>query len=1054
MMNQSGENDVRATAEAWFSALQRGDGASALALLDEHVVWSNTIPEPGLSDIVPWLGRYDGRDAVAGTFAIWAELSKVESFAVRGLFLAGDEALAIVHERALVKSTGLHYDIEFVQRLKVANGHIVAWTSYWDTSKGIVAFRGDLKQRLIAAVHEGDLKTAEIVLQAGLNPDSVDGHSSLTALMLASGYGHEPMVELLLNYGANPNAVEAVGGTTALHKACQRGSLPVVRRLVESGARLDLQTATTGHSPLMEGVWYKWPEIVSYLLDQNASINLVTHYGFTLDDHIKYAKGVNPLQQELIRKIEILVAARRERDQRDAAAQGLLTAALNGNLEICRRLLEGGADVDARYPILNGFEDDHTPLLVAARQGHAAIVSLLLEHGADVNAVESTFGAVPLHKATYNGHADVTRILAAHPGVNLDFQGASNGYTPLHDALWHGFDTCAKILVEAGARLDIVAYDGKLPVDIAREVFGEDHAIVGRVRPPLGARPFNGLTPWNRRLRNGVTAIVEQLQASGLIGTEESVVVGNPGSGEEWFYLELDTRVRMALAEAAVGSILDGAGRVRNKAAVAICHGYVGFSGLQGSVFNAAQRQSPMLVIVSIADSQAHTGETHMYADVEAAARATRAKYVMNATDPATLLRDLRHAIIEAGTPPFGPVVFIVGFDVGSAPNHEPVFPPILPNTRMAPPMEEIERLAGQLLATDRTTILIGDGVSRSGCVGELVRVAELLGSEVWGSMESEVNFPRNHPLYRGNLGHMEDSEGRRLLADAETVMAVGTPVYQTVFNSKLPLLKPGVPLAVINPDLPTTLRGHNDVTLPVLGDPRTVFELLAGVLQRRQTQAQHEGAVSRRLQWEREKQRQQERKRAEQLGKPGITMAKFAHLLEKGMKKLTARPVIFNEALVGGEGLTDHIGNVDLPGYYFDTSGGSLGEWAGSIGAAMTGRSTLAVIGDGGFNYAPQALWNAARAKLPLGMVVGTNRSYGLLISNMEEKLNQRGIDPATISDPHFYHLPHVDHVRIAEGYGVPGMRVEREDQMEPAVDRLLDFSQGPFLVDLILTS
>ncbi|MBP2643532.1 MAG: Ankyrin repeat (3 copies) [Firmicutes bacterium] len=98
--------------------------------------------------------------------------------------------------------------------------------------------------------------------------------------------------------------------------------------------------------------------------------------------------------------------------------------------------------------------------------------------GSDVNAIEPTFGAVPLHKATYNGYSDITKLLVEHPDINVNFQGYTNGYTPLHDALWHGFDECAEVLINGGARLDLKGHDGKIPLDIAREVFAKDHKII------------------------------------------------------------------------------------------------------------------------------------------------------------------------------------------------------------------------------------------------------------------------------------------------------------------------------------------------------------------------------------------------------------------------------------------------------------------------------------------------------------------------------------------------------------------------------------------------
>jgi ankyrin repeat protein len=72
-------------------------------------------------------------------------------------------------------------------------------------------------------------------------------------------------------------------------------------------------------------------------------------------------------------------------------------------------------------------------------------------------------------------------MIAAWPGVDLNFQGATNGYTPLHDALWHGYDECARVLVDAGASLDLVGHDGKSPADLAAEVFGSDHPLTAQI---------------------------------------------------------------------------------------------------------------------------------------------------------------------------------------------------------------------------------------------------------------------------------------------------------------------------------------------------------------------------------------------------------------------------------------------------------------------------------------------------------------------------------------------------------------------------------------------
>lgn len=70
--------------------------------------------------------------------------------------------------------------------------------------------------------------------------------------------------------------------------------------------------------------------------------------------------------------------------------EGLIKAALLGNLRTVKALIEQGVSVDARS------NEGGTPLHWAAAMGHFKVVKYLVEKGADVNARDN-YGKTPLH---------------------------------------------------------------------------------------------------------------------------------------------------------------------------------------------------------------------------------------------------------------------------------------------------------------------------------------------------------------------------------------------------------------------------------------------------------------------------------------------------------------------------------------------------------------------------------------------------------------------------------------------------------------------------------
>lgn len=82
-------------------------------------------------------------------------------------------------------------------------------------------------------------------------------------------------------------------------------------------------------------------------------------------------------------------------------------AARAGHVEVCRELLQAGAEVDSRTG-----EGGQTALHRAALCGHLVVVQELVRAGADVGAADGD-GETPLHKAYRRDHIDVINFLCS-----------------------------------------------------------------------------------------------------------------------------------------------------------------------------------------------------------------------------------------------------------------------------------------------------------------------------------------------------------------------------------------------------------------------------------------------------------------------------------------------------------------------------------------------------------------------------------------------------------------------------------------------------------------
>jgi ankyrin repeat protein len=196
-----------------------------------------------------------------------------------------------------------------------------------------------------------------------------------------------------------------------------------------------------------------------------------------------------------------------------AAAAGpstpeLVTAAQEQRFEAVRKLLEQGADANARRG------DGATALLWAAHWNHADTVDRLVRAGADVNA-RNDEGVTPLLLACENGSASlVAKLLASGADPNL---AQHNGLTPLMIAARTGSDAVVQPLLASGARVNAaIPSTGQTALMWAA---AERHLPIVRdliaAGADVGATSTIGFTPLLFAVRNGDLDTATALVAAG-----------------------------------------------------------------------------------------------------------------------------------------------------------------------------------------------------------------------------------------------------------------------------------------------------------------------------------------------------------------------------------------------------------------------------------------------------------------------------------------------------------------------------------------------------------
>jgi cytohesin len=255
--------------------------------------------------------------------------------------------------------------------------------------------------------------------------------------------------KLLIDAGADVSA-RTDSYDSALQIAAQHGDIEMARLLLAKGA--DPAFPITGKSPLHEAAIHQNPDMVNLLLSAGLRHDLYSAIALGEIEMVRLGLQADP--SRVFRP--------------DGASRYPLDyAAANGQLEIARLLLAGGAPiVSDRHVIVP------PPLHRAIERGHAEMVALLLDAGSSPNTAVGRRGEYPnwrpaLHIAVAQRNLEIVKLLLAHQ-VDLEARDQFST-TALHDAASAGAAGIVAALIEAGADVNVQQLGYELPCGSGRE---------------------------------------------------------------------------------------------------------------------------------------------------------------------------------------------------------------------------------------------------------------------------------------------------------------------------------------------------------------------------------------------------------------------------------------------------------------------------------------------------------------------------------------------------------------------------------------------------------
>ncbi|GAA1362984.1 acetolactate synthase large subunit [Brevibacterium luteolum] len=415
-----------------------------------------------------------------------------------------------------------------------------------------------------------------------------------------------------------------------------------------------------------------------------------------------------------------------------------------------------------------------------------------------------------------------------------------------------------------------------------------------------------------------------------------------------------------------------------------------------------------------------------------------------------TRAEDIPQAIVSAyliastGRP--GPVLVDITKDA-QASTAPYVWPeePQLPGYRpvLKPHAKQI-REAGRLIAGARRPVFyIGGGVIRSGAEEELLALAEATKIPVVTTLMARGAFPDTHEQHLGMPGMHGTVAAVASFQKADLLIAVGTRFDDRVtgdLGSFAPRAK------IIHADIdPAEIGKNRFADVPIVGDAAEVLRQLHSELREQQPDVLETGYEA---WWKVLNSWKSTYPLGYEHNSEGLCDPEY---VIKRISALTGPEGIYCAGVGQHQMWASQFVTYDRPRSWLNSGG--LGTMGYAVPAAMGAkvgepdRQVWAIDGDGCFQMTNQELATCVINKIPIKVAIINNSSLGMVRQWQTLFYDGRYSHSDLNTGHNTVRVP--DFVKLAEAYGAVGLRVERNDDVDAAIEQALEVNDRPVVID-----